>query len=366
MKKIKLLIIIDELELGGTQRQLFYLCAGLDKKQYEVFLCYLTNEEDMLEEFRPHCKKIFKILKKPGLDFSLLFKLRRLMIDESIDIVHTCLFTADFWGQLAAILAKVKRITSKRNERGYGFIKDKIMAVIDRFAHQITANSSAGRHFFCTAEMLPQTQIMVVPNGFDLERLKNTAPVDLNKEFNIPEGSLIAGTVSRFVPQKNLSLFLELAAEMRKLQPNFHFILVGDGPERKQLERKTVELGIQKQTHFTGFKKNARQYIKAFDLYISTSLFEGFSNSILEAMAMGKIVWCTPVGNALELIQHEENGFLFTSKKFQKENIMIESLLSFFSSNRRDIEQNAQLTAQNYSIEKMINCYSLIYHELIN
>lgn len=360
MKKIKLLIIIDELEFGGTQRQLSYLCAGLNKKHFEVFLCYLTDQEDMLDQFKPHCKKIFKIIKKPGLDFALPFKLRRLMLDESIDIVHTCLFTADFWGQLAAILAKVKRITSKRSERGYGSIKDKIMAIIDRFAHQITANSNAGRDFFCTAEMLPKSRIKVIPNGFDLERLKNTAPIDMNKEFNIPADSLIAGTVCRFVPAKNLSLFLELAAEISKVQPNFHFILVGDGPERRQLEQKAIELNIQKQTHFTGFKSNARQYIQAFDLYISTSIFEGFSNSVLEAMAMRKIVWCTPVGNAAELIRHSVNGFFI-----EKGSLNVAELLEKSMANYNELSKDAYRTSSKYSLEKMVNQYRVIYQTLV-
>jgi len=360
MRKIKILYIIDELELGGTQRQLSYLCTGLDKNRFQIVLCYLTSEEDMLEMFEPHCKKIVKILKKPGFDLFLLFKLKKLMLEEGIDIVHTCLFTADFWGQIAAILAGKKRVSSKRSEHGYGFVRDKIMAVIDRLTHCVTANSQAGKQHFSMVEWLPKDKIILVENGINHNDILNTQTIDLRQEYDIPENAIIIGTVARLIPVKNIRLFLDIIKRVSDHESNVRAIIVGDGEEREMLEARAHELGVFDMVTFAGFRSNAHSYMKAFDIYLSTSKHEGFSNSILEAMAMRKIVWCTPVGNAEELIRQSVNGFIL-----ERGSINVAALLEESIANCNELSKEAYRTSCKYSAEKMVNQYHAIYHTLV-
>ncbi len=120
----------------------------------------------------------------------------------------------------------------------------------------------------------------------------------------------VVGTVAVFRTQKRLDRWLEAAAAVRQSVPDVHFLLVGDGPVRPELERLAGSLGISDRVHFAGLTDDVPPYLAAMDIYLMSSEFEGLPLALLEAMAAGLPVAATAVGGIPEVIDSDAAGML--------------------------------------------------------
>jgi glycosyltransferase involved in cell wall biosynthesis len=132
----------------------------------------------------------------------------------------------------------------------------------------------------------------------------------VREEFGIPHGAPLVGTVANLKPHKGLQHLLRAAVEVRKSVPNAHFLVVGQGSARAHLEKLTSELGLQQAVTFTGFREDALRIAAALDLFAMSSLYEGLSIALVEAMALGKAVVVTRVGGLPEVVEDGKDGIL--------------------------------------------------------
>jgi glycosyltransferase involved in cell wall biosynthesis len=154
------------------------------------------------------------------------------------------------------------------------------------------------------------TLIHVVPNGIDTERftLDLEARRRVRAELGIPEKAWVVGTVGRLSPEKNQALLIDAMAPM--LDQERHLMLVGDGPERRELEMHARTTMHPELIHFTGARSDVGAMMSAFDVFALTSNSEGLPLVLLEAMAVGLPVLSTSVGGIPDLIEHGVTGFL--------------------------------------------------------
>lgn len=135
----------------------------------------------------------------------------------------------------------------------------------------------------------------------------------VRSEFGIGNDIPVIGSVGRMVPVKGFELFLAMAKAILTVRPEVKFMLVGDGPQRAELERKARELGITESVIFTGFRNDVTDLINCLDIFAMTSYHEGIPMALLEAMAMKKAVVSTAVGGIPEIIQDGVSGILVDS-----------------------------------------------------
>lgn len=129
----------------------------------------------------------------------------------------------------------------------------------------------------------------------------------------IPAGATVLGTTSRLHPQKGLQFLLEAMPEVVGRHPTVHLVLLGTGPLRIQLNSLAVSLGMSDRVHFLGFREDIDQWLKHFAIFMLPSLAEGHSIALLEAMRAGCPIICTPVGDNLETIRPNVDGFVVPS-----------------------------------------------------
>lgn len=134
----------------------------------------------------------------------------------------------------------------------------------------------------------------------------------LRKEFGIPNSSLVGVTVCRLVPVKNVGFLIHGIATALKQGANYHWLIVGDGPERKMLERLAQKLGVTSNIHFLGYQPNPKvhQFLSISDVYALTSFYENFSISTLEAMAHRLPIVATEVGYLQVMVRESGGGIL--------------------------------------------------------
>jgi glycosyltransferase involved in cell wall biosynthesis len=203
--------------------------------------------------------------------------------------------------------------------------------------------------------------------------------------LGVGPSDLLIGVVGRLSPVKNFELalsgfaaFLKATrspdgmevpseASMASGSPRrFSMVLVGDGPCRESLEKLARELGISDSVEFVGEKKDAWPYYAAMDIFMSTSHSEGMSQSILEAMASGKAIIATDVGDARQMLDSDHCGrTLGESNVLALRTALVE--LSESVQVRQQIASNAVERFQNlYSLSSMLDRFDGMYQRLIN
>jgi len=322
--------LITRLDQGGSADVTLKLSAGLVKQGYEVLLVSgkTTEPQANLITFARRNGfglRFFPTLTRtpaPFYDLLALFQIYRLILQYRPDILHTNTSKAGFIGRLAGRLAKVPRILhSTHGHIFYGYfnpILSKGFILMEKCAAHccdlVLNLTEIGRQDHLQERVARPEKFFVTSGGVELDPFFKASQLKPEPEFGT--GKMRICWVGRLVPIKNLPLFLRAAALLQSTNPQFEYIIVGDGEDRQANESLAIELGLQN-TRFLGYRDDVPQIMAGSDLFVFTSLNEGFGNVIIEAMACGLPVVGTRVGGTPELVQDGQNGFLVDSDDIQ-------------------------------------------------
>jgi glycosyltransferase involved in cell wall biosynthesis len=308
---IRVLFVIDELDVGGTEQQILELVTRLDRRVFLPMVCCFRPGR-IAREIEAAGVAVFTLRKRAKVDPGLVARLVRLIRRERIDLVQTYLFTANTWGRLAAILAGARVIvSSERNvdmwEERY---KQRLGTWLDRWTSRTIANSQAVAEYL-VKKGLPREKIRVIYNGVDGARFDAPVSPDATKAaLGIPSDHVVVGLLARLEPQKDPRAFLEAAAIIAPAAPAVSFLVIGGGSLLAELKRAADALGIGPRVVFTGPTREVPALLAACDVSVMSSVKEGMSNTVMESMAAGKPMVATRVGGNAELIEEGETGLL--------------------------------------------------------
>lgn len=260
----------------------------------------------------------------PGADLRALAALIGLIRRERYTLVQTGMTTAGFVGRLAAWLARAPVII--QDAQGwpvteYSSLGERVVYTPLSYLAGLLSTRvvCAGHGTARLAEQLhtcPQRRLTVIPNGIDptpfLDPCQVAQGQALRHELGIADDWLVIGNANRLAPQKDNATLIRAMATLKALLPErqLRLLLAGDGPERLQLERLAADLGLDGQVRFLGFRHDIPALLAATDIFANTSLWEGLSISLLEAMAAARPIVTTSILPNAELISHEQTGLL--------------------------------------------------------
>ncbi len=204
-------------------------------------------------------------------------------------------------------------------------------------------------------------EIKVIPNGINLERFENLSRDKIRQKLEIKDEKIIL-FVGGLKPVKGLQYLIEAMDIIKKKEPEAKLILIGEGEERKNLEKLVKKLNLKNNVIFVGKVPNEKvpEYLVAADIFVLSSISEGFPNTILEAMASGLSIVATKVGGLAEIIKDGKNGFLVKPKNPQE--IAEKILLLFENDNLKEkISKNNKEEVKKYSSENIIRKLEKIY-----
>jgi glycosyltransferase involved in cell wall biosynthesis len=257
----------------------------------------------------------------PLRDLVTLAKLWRLMRKIRPDVVHTHTAKAGFVGRIAAWLARVPvRVHTFHGHVLHGYFspaKTRLFLWLERFTARlsdrlITISPALKDELANTYHIAPENKFIVVPLGLELAPYAETPRHQggFRAAFHIPPGAPLVGTVGRIVPIKNHALFLQMADRVRKTAPNAHFVVIGDGEHRAEVETQVDTLGLRDAMTFTGWLQDLKPAYSDMDVLVISSDNEGTPVSIIEALAAGVQVVSTAVGGVPDLLRGGEYGRL--------------------------------------------------------
>jgi glycosyltransferase involved in cell wall biosynthesis len=371
-QKITVMFMINDLVSGGAEQQLFELVKGIDKARFETLVVPLYSGKYMESEFKKiPGARIVSLRRKGKFDFIYLFRVLRFLRRMKVDVVQPFLTPATFFGLLPAILCRtpVKIVTERSAELKGHFnyqLYLKVEDFLSRSADWIVSNSKAGQESV-QKRGIPRDRTKVIYNGINLERLKADQDniKQLKRQLNISETTKVVGIMGSLSPVKDHATFLKAAVIINRDTPDTRFAILGDGPLRHDLENLSQELGIASKTIFLGHQRDVVNYLSLFDVAVLTSKTEGCSNSLLEAMALGKPVVATDVGGNRELVRQGYNGILVP---FGDAEAVAKATLSLVHDPKvsREMGQRAkEMVVNQFSLKNMVQQYQSLYSETL-
>jgi len=234
---------------------------------------------------------------------------------QNIHILHAHTFTPNLWGRLAGILAGTPIIittehTIASHKKTWQRKADRFLS---RFSDKIIAVSNEVRNTLIHLCNIDPLKIEVVHNGIEgkiRDPISAYESDTLRNSLGIKKDIPIILTIGRLSPAKGHSFLLEAASIVNNGKMRAKFLFLGDGPLKKNLEQKALELGVDDFVSFLGFRDDVESYLQIADLVVFPSVREGFSVALLEAMAAGKPIIVTDVGGNKEAIESDMSGVL--------------------------------------------------------
>lgn len=383
-ERIKILYLIGTLRIGGAERQIVEVATRLDREHFDPRLYSISAGGPLETILRQHALEYtaFDAVagKSPipaGVYGRKLFALLRYMQRERPMILHSYMHTPSIYGRICAVLTRVPVVITSR--RSLEKFKDRqpyyhlLERVLNRYSTQILVNSEAVRQQVLRHERRSASKLQVVYNGVDTQRYTPiTGPLELfphllhqKQNWGIPESAPVIGMVANLHLYKGYQDFLLAAANVHQQFPSAYFVCVGE--DRKilpELETLSRELGIREHVVFAGRLTNIPEVLQVFDIQVSASHQEGFSNAILEGMATGNPIVATAVGGTPEAIEDGVCGILIPPYQPEALACAILRLLR----NRELAEQLGQHARQRvearFSMPKMMMTLEALYSSL--
>lgn len=155
-----------------------------------------------------------------------------------------------------------------------------------------------------------KARVVTVHEGIDLAKVEAAPPADLHQELWLPHDAPLVGNVAALVPHKGQRYLVDAAREVLRRQPDARFIIAGEGELREALTNQIRQHHLEKHVMLTGFRPDVLSVLKAFDLFVMSSITEGLGTSVLDAMACGKAVVGTSAGGIPEVVVDGETGLI--------------------------------------------------------
>lgn len=376
MQKNKILHVIKVVLIAGAETHLLHLIEGQRAAGLDSHLLVLVEPDNPMDDLVARAEArdipVQRLTIRAHFDPTLPARLRGLVRRGGYGILHSHLIHADLhcalavWGKDQPYL-----VTSRHNDDRFRYrwpvrlLNRWLWARVD---HGI-AISNWVRRFSIERENAPRDRITTVHYGIDPNKFTSNVEKDrlrerLAAELNIKSSSAMMGTVCRLVPQKGVGHALRAFWYVTKAFEAANFVVVGDGPERPQLEELVHGLEIDDRVHFLGWRDNPRQILAALDGLIVPSLWEGFGMVMLEAMALSVPVIASRVSAIPEVVIDGKTGVLVSPGDEDG----LASALSLFLEDPYLAQEMGQAgrerVEQHFTVTRMVKGINTVYESL--
>ncbi|MBR0420169.1 MAG: glycosyltransferase [Erysipelotrichaceae bacterium] len=380
---MKILICTDfyKNNLGGVTTSLLALSCGLKKLGHEVKILTLSADNCSYREKEAYYIASFPANYAPGMRMS--FEFDDPLIDQLIqwqpDIIHV--------QSEATVFLMAKKIAKKchkplimtcHTDYAYFLVKEKkdlfIFKAIAYFLGKlvygpakvlVVPSKKACGFSFLQAH---KDKMYVIPNGIQLEnftqRLSMKQRQELKKRYGIKNEAKIMTAITRLSKEKNISELIEYLPDLLKEIPEAVLLIVGEGPDRKRLEKRVEQLQLQDHVVFSGYiaADDVWAYYDLADVFVSASVFEVHSMSYLEALALGKPLLCRKDEALDGVLEDHENGFIYQNKQ---EFVQYAKILFNDEEVRKQMGLNSLEKAKQFSAESFGQNAVALYESVI-
>ena len=301
-------------------------------------------------------------------DLGTIGAVKKFIIANKIDIVHTHNYKSDIVGFCATRLAGTKWMATNhlwhstdQKLRFYEYID----AFVLKFAQRVIGVSAEIKQDL-VEKNLKKERLEVIDNGIPIEKFNlQIRSEPMGPLLGVAPEDCVIMMVGRLAIEKGHEVFLKAACEVVKKIPNIKFIIVGDGPLQEELKQRTMDLNLSSYVIFTGIREDMPAVYAAGDIMINASFAEGLPMTILEAMASRLAIIATDVGAVGEVIRSQENGILIQPGDAHQLALRMIELARDKEKRQRLAKQAYQDVCLRFSDTGMAQKYKQVYKEVL-
>jgi glycosyltransferase involved in cell wall biosynthesis len=304
---------------GGPEKTILLGTARTDPQRFLVTICYLRDARDGIFGIDRQAAALpvdyAEIVEKHSFDPSIWPRLRRLVRDRGIDIVHAHDYKTDLLAWLLAKSEDVAALSTVHGWTGHQPRERWLYYPVDKwilgFFPKLIAVSNDVRRELIRYGASP-SGVVTILNGIDhhVFRRDRSRERSMRHMLGLRDEEIAIGAVGRLEPQKRFDVLIDAFAELRKTQPNLTLLIAGDGSLRDALSARIARLQLGATCRLLGHRTDIVQLHHGFDLFVQSSDYEGTPNAVLEAMALETPVVATDVGGTAEIVRDGVDGLI--------------------------------------------------------
>ncbi len=368
--KIRVLQLGGAGGLYGAERWILALIRNHDANKIESEVCVIRDDpalDPQLPALAEQYGYTSHVIDSFGrLSWSAIAQLRRIIVEQKIDIVHSHGYKNDLIAILAARGTTARLLATPHGWSANAGIKLAAYEALDRFLFRFfdaVAPLSQGLLDGLKGRRALVGKLHLIPNGVDIREIEETQGVAPLLTAMKANGGYIVGYIGQLIVRKGLDSLLRAFAGWQR--PGKQLVLVGEGDQRAALEALAQELGISDHVHFAGFRADRLAWLGGFDVFVLPSWLEGIPRCLMEAMAVGVPIISSDIDGSRELLAHGEVGLLFPPGDVAALRAKLEQL---------DEPQVAQALCtkaklhlhEHYSAKRMASEYEQLFAEILS
>ena len=363
--KTSVMHITYDMRIGGTEMVIKNIIEGSDNRLFDMSIfCIESPLGPFADDLLVSGITITSHARKPGFDFSLVKTIRQHIKFADVDVIHCHQYTPYVYGVLAAIGTKTKVIFTEHG-RFYpdssSWKRKLINPVLNKFTFATTAISAATKQALVEFENIPEDSIQVIYNGIAPVVYDELQVVQLRNKYQIQNDEIFLGTIARLDPIKNHSMMLQAFKLVTEAGIKARLLIVGDGEERENIELLIEQLDLKQHVILTGYEAKPQALLAMMDIYLLSSLSEGTSMTLLEAMSLGKPCVVTDAGGNPEIIQEGINGLVTENDNHNQFALAIIELANSAELRSRMAGASLRIFENTFSALKMCQKYQHLY-----
>ncbi len=367
----RVLFVSTSTTLGGAEKTLYCLATGLDPRQFQVAgVVSLKPLGHYGERLAGRGLKTQSLGMRRWPSLGNAAALAGIVARERPDLVHAVMYQAI---QLCRFVkgragAPFRLISSPRvNYRTrplWTLLVDRWFKAADDL---LICESEASREFLLRRQGYAPDRVRTIYNGVDAPRPEEGlgARLGLRRELGLSEDAVLAACVGRLDVQKGHEVLIEAWSRLPRA-PELHCVIIGDGPLRGKLEAEVRRRHLEDRVHILGERADARSWLRACDIFVLPSLWEGLPNALLEAMSLGLPVVASAVDGICEVVRQGQDGLLVPPRDPAALSRAIASLRAD-PQLRRNLGESARLrVTERFSFPAMMAGYAAAYRDVLS
>lgn len=364
--------VIDHLGAGGAQRLLADLAPRQQRRGHGVHIVCLRGSTALGQTLKAKGTPVTYLRLKRS-DPRQAWALYTFLRNTKPDIVHTHLTLSCFLGRIAAVMAGISAVIVHDHEADAEiFITPAPILALKRLAEprlppralRYVVVSRSAQSYAREVRRLPESQIVLVPNGVDVDHLehKRLAPDAARQHMNVPVDVPLIGFAGRMAREKGIDLLLDALAHL----PHAHAAIAGTGPLADAMRSRARTLGIHQRAHFVGYLDDIRPLLWACDVYVQPSRREAFGLAAAEAAALGLPVVAFRTGGLQDVVLDGMTGLLARPGDAQDLAAALNTLLSDVKLAQALGDAGRQYVRAHFAIDAVLDSIDKVYQEVID
>jgi L-malate glycosyltransferase len=307
-RALRVLQVVLSLHPGGTERLVIELVKRLHA-DVPMAVCCLDEEGAWAGELARAGVRVEALHRRAGFQPLLGRAIARMAAEHRADVIHCHHYSPFVYGALSRVWRRRSRVVftehGRLSDARPSARRRRVNALFARLPARVYAVSGDLRQHL-VEEGFPAADVQVIYNGIDPGPVPDAAMREARRRaLGADAHTFVIGTIARLDPVKDLGTLIhavELLGKTAPSSPSWLLAVIGDGPERRSLERQVQERGLSTSVRLLGARNDAREWLAACDVYVNSSISEGVSLTILEAMAARLPVVVTRVGGTPEVV----------------------------------------------------------------